>query len=422
MNDELLADLVRAHWWGAVGTVTRLVGDIGVAEDAVQEACLAAVRQWPRDGVPANPSSWLIGAAHHKALDWVRREARRGERELQATRDAAADGAAAAPAPVGDDQLALVFTCCHPALDPAVRVPLTLRAVCGLRTAQIAAVFLIPEPTMAQRLVRAKRKIREAGIAFRVPPPELLQDRLADVLQVVYLMFTEGHRASAGYSLNNEELCQAAVRLARRLRELIVDEPEVDALLALLLLADARRPARTDSSGRLVLLGDQDRRLWDGEMIREGLGLLEDALSQRRPGPYQLQAAIAACHATAADLASTDWQQIAALYDRLWAEDPSPVVAANRAVAIAMIEGPEAGLELLDELAKAPAIQRWGALHIARGELLHRLGRDADAARAYRRATELQLPEPERRLINHRITTINETGRSTTDMGSGVRS
>ena len=389
--------------------MTRLVGDMAVAEDAVQEACLAALRQWPRDGIPANPSSWLIGTAHHKALDWVRREGRRGERELQAARDAACSGTAPAPPPIGDDELALIFTCCHPALDHAVRVPLTLRAVCGLRTAQIAAVFLTPEPTMAQRLVRAKRKIREAGIPFRVPPPEVLHERLADVLQVVYLMFTEGHRASAGHSLIHEELCHAAVRLARRLRELIIDEPEVDALLALLLLTDARRAARTDFSGRPVLLGDQDRRLWDREMISEGLAVLEDALGQRRPGPYQLQAAIAACHATADDFASTDWRQIAALYDRLWDEDPSPVVAANRAVVIAMLEGAEAGLELLDRLRQEPAIQHWAPLHIARAELLRRLGRNADAARAYRRATELQLPEPERELINERIATITET-------------
>lgn len=392
-----------------MAAVTRLVGDIGVAEDAVQEACLAALRQWPRDGLPANPGSWLIGTAHHKALDWIRREARRGERELEAARDAAVGGCAPAPPPIGDDQLALIFTCCHPALDPSVRVPLTLRSVCGLRTAQIAAVFLVPEPTMAQRLVRAKRKIREAGIPFRVPPPELLHDRLADVLQVVYLMFTEGHRASRGDLLIHRGLCQAALGLARRLRELIVGEPEVDALLALLLLTDARRRARTDLSGRLVLLGDQDRRLWDREMIREGLGVLEHALSLRRPGPYQLQAAIAACHATAGDFASTDWRQIAALYDRLWTEHPSSVVAANRAVVIAMIEGPDAGLKVLDELSDEPTIRSWAPLHVARGELLYRLGRNADAARAYRRAIELQLPAAERQLINDRIAAITGT-------------
>jgi RNA polymerase sigma-70 factor (ECF subfamily) len=393
-----------------VATVTRLVGDIGVAEDAVQDACLAALRQWPRDGVPANPSSWLIGTAHHKALDWVRREARRGARELEATREAATTGVAPAPPRIDDDQLALIFTCCHPALDPAVRDALTLRAVCGLRTAQIAAVFLTPEPTMAQRLVRAKRKIREAGIPFRVPPPELLRDRLADALLAVYLMFTEGHRASGGESLIHVELCQAAIRLAQRLRELIAGEPEIDALLALLLLTDARRAARTDSSGRLVVLGEQDRGLWDHEMIGQGLAVLETALCQRRPGPYQLQAAIAACHATAGDFASTDWRQIAALYDRLWDEDPSPVVAANRAVVVAMVEGPEAGLELLNGLLEEPAIQRWAPLHIARGELLYRLGRRAEAAQAYARATELPLPGPERQLISDRIGAINSAG------------
>jgi RNA polymerase sigma-70 factor, ECF subfamily len=386
--------------------VTRLVGDVAVAEDAVQDACLAAMRQWPRDGVPQNPGSWLIGAAHHKALDWVRREARRGAKEQQAVRDALDSAPAEDPSQIGDDQLALIFTCCHPALDPGVRVPLTLRAVCGLSTAQIAAVCLVAEPTMAQRLVRAKTKIRQAGIPFRTPGPETLPDRLPDVLQVIYLMFTGGHRASRGPSLTHAELCAEAIGLARRLVSLIPDEPEVDGLLALLLLTDARRTARSDRSGRLVLLGDQDRLLWDREMISEGLALLEAASAKRRPGRYQLQAAIAACHAGADDLSSTDWPQIAALYDRLWTEQPSPVVAANRAVAIAMWQGAAAGLALLDELGDGGPVGRWAPLHVARAELLQRLGRREDALAAYRAAAALQPPQPELDLIADRIAAL----------------
>jgi RNA polymerase sigma-70 factor, ECF subfamily len=353
------------------------------------------LRQWPRDGVPENPSSWLIGAAHHKALDWVRREARRGAKEEAAMR-AVLDrgsthehdrGSTHEHDRIGDDQLAVIFTCCHPALDPGVRVPLTLRAVCGFSTAQIAAVFLLAESTMAQRLVRAKHKIRQAGIPFRTPGPETLRNRLPDVLQVVYLVFTEGHRPSQGPSPTRGELCEEAIILARRVRALIGEEPEVDALLALLPLIDARRETRSDQSGRIVLLEDEVREHWDREMIREGLALVEAALAKRRPGPYQLQAAIAACHATADDFASTDWAQIAALYERLWALQPSPVITANRAVAVAMSQGPAAGLALLDELGDARAMGRWAPMHLARAELLHRLGRRDDALAAHRAAT-----------------------------------
>lgn len=332
-----------------------------------------------------HPGSWLIGAAHHKALDWMRRESRRSAKEREAACSALDSPDLPESGHLGDDQLALIFACCHPALDPGVRVPLTLRAVCGLRTAQIAAAFLIAEPTMAERLVRAKRKIRDAGIPLRVPGPEMLPDRLANVLQVVYVMFTEGHHAFRGSGLTRPDLCEEAISLARRLRLLIDQEAEVDGLLALLLLTDARRAARTDQLGDVVLLGDQDRRLWNHTLIQEGLVLLEAALGKRQPGQYQLQAAIAACHASAEDFASTDWTQIAALYDRLLIEQPSPVVAANRAVAVAMSDGPAAGLAILDELDNREETRHWAPLHIARAELLSRVGR-----RAERRALSLR--------------------------------
>ena len=386
--------------------MTRLVGNVAIAEDAVQEACLAALRQWPRDGVPENPSSWLIGAAHQKALDGVRREARRGAKEAEATRDAVRHGSRDEHDQLGADQLALIFTCCHPALDPEVRVPLTLRAVSGFRTGQIAGVFLVSEPTMAQRLVRAKRKIRQAGIAFRAPEREKLSERLSDVLQVIYAMFTEGHRASRGAAVIRGELCEEAIGLTKRLRSLIPGEPEVDGLLALLLLTDARRPARSDESGGVVLLGDQDRRAWDREMISQGLALLEAAIVRGRPGPYRLQAAIAACHASAEDLESTDWAQIAALYDGLWAQQPTAVVGANRAVAVAMAQGPAAGLALLDQLEGQAPVGRWEPYHVARAELLRRLGRRDEALVAYRHAAALSPPLPEQGLLADRIAAL----------------
>src|SRR5215469_13490498 len=279
-----LDELFRAHWWPAVATVTRLVGDLEAAEDAVQEACALALVQWRDGGVPGNPGSWLIGVARHKALDWQRREAKRARKEEAAVREHRSGPPAERVASIEDDQQALVFLCCHPALDLSVRVALTLRAVCGLGTAEIAAAFLTPEPTMAQRLVRARRKIREAGIPFRVPAPDALAERLAGVLRVVYLVFTGGHRAATGDELVRAELCDEAIRLARALAALLPDEPEVAGLLALLLLVDARRAARLDASGRLVLLEDQDRTLWDRPKIEEGAALLDRVLRLGRPG------------------------------------------------------------------------------------------------------------------------------------------
>jgi len=393
----------RAHWWAAVAAVTRQVGDLEVAEDAVQDACTAALAQWPAEGVPASPRGWLIGTARHKALDRLRRERRRADKEAEAMREEAAPLPATGWAARTDDELALIFTCCHPALDPAVRVGLTLRSVCGLTTAEIAAAFLVPEPTMAQRLVRAKRKIRQAGIAFRVPRREDLPARLSAVLRVVYLVFTEGHLAAGCDALIRGDLCDQAIRLARALTMLLPGEPEVTGLLALLLLTDARRGARLSPAGDLVLLAEQDRSRWDRAMIDEGEALIEQALRLGRPGAYQIQAAIAACHSGAATAADTDWREIALLYGELIRYEPSPMVAANRAVAVAMSEGPAAGLVILDTVGGDARLARWPQLHIARAELLRRLGRRAEAVAAYEAAVALEPPAPERAYLARRM-------------------
>ena len=383
--------------------MARQVGDLTVAEDAVQDACAAALAQWPAEGLPASPRAWLIGTARHKALDRVRRDRRRADKEAEAVRDEAAPPPASGWAATTDDELALIFTCCHPALDQAARVALTLRCVCGLTTAEIAAAFLVPEPAMAQRLVRAKRKIRQAGIAFRVPEPAGLPARLAAVLRVVYLVFTEGHLAARGDALIRADLCDQAIRLARALAALIPDEPEVIGLLALLLLTDARRGARTGPDGDLVLLADQDRSRWDRAMIAEGEELVEQALRRSRPGPYQIQAAIAACHSAAASAEATDWREIALLYGELIRYEPTPMVEANRAVAVAMSEGPAAGLVILDSVGRDPRLARWPQLHIARAELLRQVGRRAEAIAAYEAAIALEPPAPERAYLARRI-------------------
>jgi len=402
------------------------VGDLEIAEDAVQDACAAALTQWPAGRVPDHPRAWLVSVARHKATDRLRRESRRAEKEAAAMQGGAPGWAAAGaagragaacpaemapgcepgadePASGAEDKLGLILACCHPALDPAVRVPLTLRSVCGLPTAEIAAAFLVPEPTMAQRLVRAKRKIRQAGISLALPPPAERAARLGGVLRVVYLVFTAGHKPSAGDALIRADLCDQAIRLARALAALLPGEAEVTGLLALLLLTDARRGARVSPAGDLVLLADQDRSRWDQAKIAEGEALLSQALRGRRPGPYQLQAAIAACHSCAPSAAGTDWTEIAALYGALLRYEPTPVVAANRAAAVAMAEGPAAGLALLDEAAGDGRLARWPQLHIARAELLARLGRRADAARAYQAALRLAPAAPERDFIGRRI-------------------
>ena len=400
---ESLEALVRSRWWSAVASLTRSTGgDLGLAEDAVQDACAAALAQWPVEGTPDNPLGWLIRVARRRAVDRRRREARRGEKEAAAMSDPTPpDGDRTARVP--DDDLGLIFLCCHPALDPATRVALTLRCVCGLTTAEIASGLLVPEATLAKRLVRARARIRGTGIRFRALDERDVPERLPAVLKVVYLVFTEGHMVSVGHDLVRAELCDAAIGLARALAELLPNEPEVAGLLALLLLTDARRAARVDGAGNLVLLDDQDRSRWDGRLIAEGDAVLERALRMGRPGPYQLHAAIAACHSTAPTAAGTDWRQIALLYAELIRYEPTPVVEANRAVAVAMSEGPAAGLVILDAVAHHPQLRRWPQLHVARADLLARLGRVPEAVAAYRTALELEPPAAERRFIAGRI-------------------
>jgi RNA polymerase sigma-70 factor (ECF subfamily) len=391
-------ELFRDCWWQAVAILTRLTGDLQIAEDAVQDACALALTKWPAEGVPSSPRGWLVGVARHKALDLLRREARRTPLEGAAARDwPSPEDGGSGEEDLGDEELALIFMCCHPALDPEARIALTLRCVCGLATAEIAAAFVVPEPTMAQRLVRAKRKIRQAGIRLRAPDQPDLPRRLAAVLRVVYLVFTQGHMAQAGPDLVRGTLCEQAIRLARALATLVPEEPEVMGLLALLLLADARREARTSAAGELVLLGDQDRGRWDAAKMTEGTALLERALKVGRPGPYQLHAAIAACHVEPV----TDWREVAALYGELARYEPTAVTEANRAVAVALAEGPTAGLEILDSLGSR--LTRWPQFHIARAELLHRTGRTGDAIAAFRRALELPLPHPEQAFLERRI-------------------
>lgn len=399
----------------ALATLIRLVGDWDAAEEALQEAFEAAVVKWPQEGVPDQPRAWLIRTARNKAIDRIRQRVRREERhaELLAGADAAAISDAAygdateddEPAEDVDDRLRLIFTCCHPALAEEAQVALTLRTLCGLSTEEIARAFLTPAPTMAQRLVRAKAKIRGATIPYRVPPREEWSERLEAVLAVVYLVFTEGYAATSGDALVRRELTAEAIRLARLLVQL---SPSVDVLglLALLLLTDARRDARATASGDIVLLEDQDRTRWDRGEIDEGLALVDRALRSGPPGPYALQAAIAAVHAEAPRSEETDWRQIVALYDRLYAMVATPVIALNRAVAVAMSDGPAAALPLLDALASSRELREYHLLPAARADLLRRLGRTREAAEAYREALALVGNEPERRFLARRLAEV----------------
>ena len=382
----------------AVATLARVFGDIDLAEDAVQEAFAVAIERWPADGVPPNPGGWIVTTARHKALDRLRRESTRSGREAQAVALIGEPEPEPEVNPVADDQLRLIFTCCHPALAQEARIALTLRLIAGLQTPEIARAFLVPEPTVAQRLVRAKRKIRDAGIPYRIPRDHELPQRLPDVLAVIYLVFNEGYTASAGDSLTRQELCREAIRLARLLHALMPDEPEVSGLLALLLLTESRRQARTTAAGDLVLLPDQDRTCWDRDLIAEGQGIVRECLRRNQPGPYQLQAAIAAVHSDASDAARTDWRQILALYDQLYALAPTPVIALNRAIALAQVAGPAAALDAVDQLDLAD----YHLYHAARADLLRRLDREDEARAAYDEALALAGNTAERAFLTAR--------------------
>ena len=402
---EIVDSVYRSDSRRVLATLIRLLGDFDLAEEALHDAFTAALERWPRDGVPANPRAWLVSAGRFKAIDGIRRRAR-FDRSLAAIAERL-DADTNEPAVlddegVEDDRLRLIFTCCHPALPPDAQVAMTLREVCGLTTEEIAHAFLTAPPTLAQRIVRAKAKIRHARIPYQVPSRADLPGRLDSVLHVVYLVFNEGYYASSGASLTRHDLSGEAIRLGRLLVELL-PEPEAVGLLGLMLLHESRRTARTSPTGDLILLDDQDRSLWSRGQIAEGSALVRRALSSRRFGPYTLQAAIAAVHAEAPEPGATDWAQIVGLYDVLARADPSPVVALNRAVAVAMRDGPQAGLALIDAILARGDLDDYHLAHSARAELCRRLGRTVDARASYERALALARQAPERRFIERRL-------------------
>jgi RNA polymerase sigma-70 factor, ECF subfamily len=409
LGDERVASTVesvyRADSRRVLATLIRLLGDFDLAEEAMHDAFAAAVERWPSDGVPSNPRAWLVSAGRFKAIDALRRRARfdasvaelaaRWEADSSPVIEEDRDG-------LEDDRLRLIFTCCHPALPPDAQVALTLREVCGLTTEEIASAFLTAPPTVAQRIVRAKAKIRDAGIPYEVPSRPDLSERLDTVLRVIYLVFNEGYTASSGASLTRPDLASEAIRLGRLLTELL-SEPEADGLLALMLLHESRRAARTSAAGELILLDDQDRSLWNRHQIAEGMALVDRALGSRRFGPYTLQAAIAAVHAEAPNAAATDWAQIVGLYDVLLRMDPSPVIELNRAAAVAMRDGPLAGLDLIDAILARGDLRDYHLAHAARADLCRRLDRKPEARASYERALALTLQEPERRFLERRL-------------------
>jgi RNA polymerase sigma-70 factor, ECF subfamily len=402
--EAAVAESFHAEWGRVVATLVRLTSDWDLAEECAQDAFATALERWPRDGIPRRPGAWLTTVARHRAVDRARR-ARLGESKTREVAVMAAesddsvrpDGDEEVP----DDRLRLMFTCCHPALTFEAQVALTLRTLAGMTTPEIAHAFLVPEATMAQRLVRAKRKIRNAGIPFAVPPPHQLVERTAAVLAVIYLLFNEGYSASSGSDVVRRSLTAEAIRLGRILCALMPDEPEALGLVALMLFHDARSAARVDDNGDIVVLNEQDRTRWDTAAIEEGRLRLDAATRLGRPGPFQVQAAIAACHVS--DAETTDWAEIAVLYDHLFAMAPSAVIALNRAVAVSMCEGPEAGLALLDRIAPDGELREYHLLPAARADMLRRLGRRSEAAEAYRRAFDLAGTDAERRYLERRL-------------------